>query len=132
MAHWSEFVNRFFSAKGVYRTNLHHKNDPEATVDKQVEMVAAAVPHYFNASGARKIELQLGQGTTDKSIPGAMGDNHFIENHNASLTMWFEASHVSQLPLLVVGSAKLIHLFTGRTLWHIAHSTRLCAESRAF
>lgn len=53
-----------------------------------------AIPHYFQASGASKIELQLGQGTTDKPLPG---DCHFIENSSASVTMWFETSHVGLL-----------------------------------
>lgn len=64
----------------------------EASGDKQVEMNFPAIPRYLQASGAKKIELQLGQGTTDKPLPG---DSHFIENSNASLTMWFETSHVS-------------------------------------
>lgn len=59
-------------------------------------MIASAVPHFFNASGAKKIELQLGQGTTEKSVQGPLGEMiHFIENANASLTLWFETSHVS-------------------------------------
>lgn len=92
VAHWAEFVNRFFSAKGTYRTNVHSKNMDD---DKQIEMITAAIPHFFTASGAKKIELQLGQGTTDKSLPGPLGDTHYIENPNTSLTMWFETSHVS-------------------------------------
>lgn len=94
--HWAEFVGRFFSAKGVYRTNIYNKNDAEGAGDKQIEMVASAVPHFFNASGAKKIELQLGQGITEKSVPGQLGELiHFIENANASLTLWFDTSHVS-------------------------------------
>lgn len=60
-----------------------------------------AIPHYFQASGASKIELQLGQGTTDKPLPG---DCHFIENSNASVTMWFETSHVGHLCLSILES----------------------------
>lgn len=96
IAHWTEFVERFFSRKGIYRTNLLHKKPDEDNPDRQVEMVAAALPHYFNASGAKKIDLQLGQGTTHKPIfVPPQGDNYYIENQNASFTMWFEASHVS-------------------------------------
>lgn len=91
IAHWQEFVHRFFSPRGIYRTNVRNKADMEASGDKQVEMNFPAIPRYLQASGAKKIELQLGQGTTDKPLPG---DSHFIENNNASLTMWFETSHV--------------------------------------
>lgn len=90
-------MHRFFSPRGIYRTNVRNKADTEASGDKQVEMNFPAIPHYFQASGASKIELQLGQGTTDKPLPG---DCHFIENSNASVTMWFETSHVGFLWLL--------------------------------
>lgn len=95
VAHWQEFVNRFFSPRGIYRTNIHSKNDVEAVSDKSIEMTSAAVPHFFNASGAKKIDLHLGQGTTDKPLPTPLGDCHFIENGNVNMTMWFETSHVS-------------------------------------
>lgn len=122
--HWSEFVNRFFSQKGIYRTNLLHKKQDEENTDRQVEMVAAALPHYFNASGAKKIELQLGQGTTHKPIPGLFGDNYYIENQNASLTMWFPDSHVCYSYILTLSGPWLISSESGCTLWHAAYSIR--------
>lgn len=70
-------------------------------------MTSAAVPHFFNASGAKKMDLHLGQGTTDKPLPTPMGDCHFIENGNANLTMWFETSHVSSLDVPPRGSSSL-------------------------
>lgn len=122
--HWGEFVGRFFSARGVYRTNIVNKNDAEGAGDKQIEMVASAVPHFFNASGAKKIELQLGQGTTEKTVAGQLGELvHFIENANASLTLWFDTSHVSPYqelsPLTIYPSvsdriAQVVHVGTLR------------------
>lgn len=61
-------------------------------------MSAAALPHFFNAIGAKKIDLKLGQGTTDKPLPTPLGDCHFIENSNATITNWFDDSHVSLAP----------------------------------
>lgn len=96
--YWQSFVDRFFSAKGVFRLSLQVAgSDPsneEQGLDKQYEIVQPALARYFHThfqSGIRQIQLTFAKGTSDRQLSN---NCHFLENPQASLIYWFENSHV--------------------------------------
>jgi hypothetical protein len=94
LSYWNDFVNRFFSQKGVFRHSVHITENDEQT-DKQYEITFPALARYFHThfdSGVTNIQLTMDKGTTDRPLPG---DCHWIENSRASLIYWFDTgSHL--------------------------------------
>ncbi|KAI1759092.1 LIM-domain binding protein-domain-containing protein [Hypoxylon sp. FL1150] len=103
LSYWNNFVAQFFSPRGVFRIALYYVGtDPssEDHTDKQYEITQPALARYFNAhfeSGIRRINLTFEKGITDRPLPNGC---HFIENQKASMTYWFDNSHVVSTGLL--------------------------------
>ncbi|OTA90065.1 hypothetical protein M434DRAFT_78503 [Hypoxylon sp. CO27-5] len=97
LTYWNNFVTQFFSPRGVFRLSLFYVGtDPtnEEHADKQHEITQPALARYFHThfeSGVRRINLTFEKGITDRPLPNGC---HFIENQKASLTYWFDNSHV--------------------------------------
>ncbi|KAI1397473.1 LIM-domain binding protein-domain-containing protein [Hypoxylon fuscum] len=97
LSYWNNFVAQFFSPRGVFRIALWYIGSDQANEDhsdKQYEITQPALARYFNAhfeSGIRRINLTFERGITDRPLPNGC---HFIENQKASLTYWFDNSHV--------------------------------------
>ncbi|KAI1406793.1 hypothetical protein F5Y13DRAFT_9387 [Hypoxylon sp. FL1857] len=97
LTYWNNFVAQFFSPRGVFRLSLFYVGtDPtnEEHTDKQHEITQPALARYFHThfeSGVRRINLTFEKGITDRPLPNGC---HFIENQKASLTYWFDNSHV--------------------------------------
>ncbi|KAI5855537.1 LIM-domain binding protein-domain-containing protein [Durotheca rogersii] len=97
LTYWNGFVTQFFSPRGVFRLSLFYiGNEPanEEHADKQYEITQPALARYFHThfeSGIRRINLTFEKGITDRPLPNGC---HFIENQKASLTYWFDNSHV--------------------------------------
>ncbi|KAI1770573.1 hypothetical protein F4818DRAFT_260424 [Hypoxylon cercidicola] len=97
LSYWNNFVAQFFSARGVFRLSLFYiGTDPanEDHTDKQYEITQPALARYFHThfeSGIRRINLTFEKGITDRPLPNGC---HFIEYQKASMTYWFDNSHV--------------------------------------
>ncbi|KAI0171679.1 LIM-domain binding protein-domain-containing protein [Hypoxylon sp. FL1284] len=97
LSYWNSFVSQFFSPRGVFRVGLYYIcTDPtnEDHTDKQYEITQPALARYFHthfASGIRRINLTFERGISDRPLPNGC---HFIEYQKASMTWWFDNSHV--------------------------------------
>ena len=94
VSYWNEFVNRFFSPRGVFRHTIHEVVGDEGH-EKQYDISFPALARYLHTyfdSGVKNIQLIMDKGMTDKPMPG---DCHYIENTNASMVYWYDNSHVS-------------------------------------
>lgn len=106
MSYWNNFVTQFFSARGVFRISLWYiGTDPtnEDHTDKQYEITHPALARYFHThfeSGIRRINLTFERGIIDKPL---LNGCHFIENQKASMTYWFDNSHVSHMKYKGIG-----------------------------
>lgn len=91
LTYWNNFVQQFFSPKGVFRHSVHILDE----ADKQYEITYPALPRYFHThfdSGIKNMQLIMEKGSTDRPLPG---DGHWIENTSSSLVYWFESgSHL--------------------------------------
>ena len=100
MSYWQEFVNRFFSQKGVFRFQVHIVDGEET--DKQYEIAFPALARYFHTyfeSGVKSMQFVVDKGTTERPLPD---NSHWIENHKSSFVYWFD----SGLHLIATGALK--------------------------
>jgi hypothetical protein len=94
LSYWANFVQQFFSHKGIFRHSLLCK-EGETQTEKQYELSYPSLARYFYThfeSNVKTIQLVLDKGITDRPLPN---DCHFIENNKASLVYWFDSgSHL--------------------------------------
>ncbi|TVY87574.1 Transcriptional activator, partial [Lachnellula willkommii] len=86
LLYWSDFVNRFFSPKGVLRHSLWFTDDG---ANKQYEITYPALARYFFThfeSGVKTMQLIMEKGT-EKDLPHS---GHYIESQKSSFVYWFD------------------------------------------
>ncbi|KAI0859954.1 LIM-domain binding protein-domain-containing protein [Xylaria cubensis] len=98
VGYWQNFVDRFFSHRGVFRLSLpvtgSDPSNEEHGSDKQYEIVQPALARFFHThfqSGIRQIQLTFEGRTSDRQLANGC---HFLENPRASMIYLFENSHV--------------------------------------
>ncbi|KHJ30922.1 putative p protein [Erysiphe necator] len=85
--HWTNFVETFFSPKGVLRHSVWVMDEKS---NKQYEITFPALPRYFNThfeSGIKSIQMILERGS-EKELPNNF---HYIESQKSSFVYWFES-----------------------------------------
>lgn len=92
LGYWGNFVERFFSPKGVLRHSVFVTDELS---NKQYEITFPALARYFHThfeSGVRNMQMILEKGS-EKELPHG---GHYIESQNSSFVYWFDNnSHVS-------------------------------------
>lgn len=95
LGYWTDFVQQFFSQRGIFRHTMIIRDGEDQGQEKQYEIAYPALARYFHThfdSGVKNMHLIMDRGTTDRSLPN---DCHFIENTKASMVYWFEGgSHL--------------------------------------
>ncbi|PBP23747.1 Topoisomerase II-associated protein PAT1 [Diplocarpon rosae] len=85
LAYWSNFVERFFSTKGVLRHSVWLVDE---TSNKQYEITFPALARYFHThfeSGIRNMQMVMERGT-EKDL----GNGHYVESPKSSFVYWFD------------------------------------------
>lgn len=84
--YWQEFVERFFSPKGVLRHALWIDGEES---NKQYEIPFHALTRYFHThfeSGIKNMQMIMERGS-EKELPN---NGHYIESPRSSLVYWFD------------------------------------------
>lgn len=87
--YWSNFVEKFFSIKGVLRQTLWDADG--AAGNKEFEITFPALARYFHThfeSGIHTIQLITEKGT-EKDLPNG---GYFVECAKSSFVYWFDNS----------------------------------------
>jgi hypothetical protein len=86
LIYWMNFVNQFFSPRGVLRHSLWMTDESS---NKQYEIPFSALPRYFHThfeSGVKTMQLVTENGT-EKALPNS---GHYIESQKSTLVYWFD------------------------------------------
>ena len=95
--YWLNFVDRFFSSKGVLRHSVWFVNENEA---KQFEITFPALPRYFHThfeSGIKNMQMIMEKGF-EKELPN---NGHYIESQKSSFVYWFDNGSQVSVKILV-------------------------------
>jgi len=94
--YWLNFVDRFFSQKGVFRHSVWLVDEDS---NKQYEITFPALARYFHThfeSGIKNMQLVVERGS-ERTLPN---DGHYIESPKSSFIYWFDSgSQVSSVVL---------------------------------
>jgi hypothetical protein len=92
LSYWLNFVDRFFSPKGVLRHSVFTTDDNS---NKQYEITFPALARYFHThfeSGVNNMQMIMEKGS-EKELPNS---GHYIESQKSSFVYWFDnGTHVS-------------------------------------
>jgi hypothetical protein len=92
LSYWLNFVDRFFSPKGVLRHSVFTTDDNS---NKQYEITFPALARYFHThfeSGINNMQMIMEKGS-EKELPNS---GHYIESQKSSFVYWFDnGTHVS-------------------------------------
>lgn len=86
LGYWFQFVNRFFSPKGVLRHSVFVTGE---NTNKQYEITFPALARYFHThfeSGVTNMQLIMEKGI-EKELPN---NGHYIESQKSSFVYWFD------------------------------------------
>jgi hypothetical protein len=93
LSYWLNFVDRFFSPKGVLRHSVFTTDDNS---NKQYEITFPALARYFHThfeSGVNNMQMIMEKGS-EKELPNS---GHYIESQKSSFVYWFDnGTHVSR------------------------------------
>lgn len=86
LTYWLNFVDRFFSPKGVLRHSVFILDENN---NKQYEITYPALPRYFHThfeSGIKNIQMIMERGS-ERELPN---NGHYIESQKSSFVYWFD------------------------------------------
>jgi hypothetical protein len=86
LSYWMNFVNQFFSPKGVLRHSLWMLDESS---NKQYEIPFSALPRYFHThfeSGIKSMQLITEKGT-ERALPNS---GHYIDSQKSTFVYWFD------------------------------------------
>jgi len=89
--YWSEFVNRFFSPKGVFRHGVFMGEGGA----KQYEITFPALARYFHThfeSGVKNMQMIMEKGQ-EKPLAN---NQHYVESPKSSFVYWFDNGYQVQ------------------------------------
>jgi hypothetical protein len=104
LSYWLNFVDRFFSPKGVLRHSVFTTDDNS---NKQYEITFPALARYFHThfeSGIINMQMIMEKGS-ERELPNS---GHYIESQKSSFVYWFDnGTHVSGSDSRMVNSSNL-------------------------
>jgi hypothetical protein len=86
LSYWQQFVDRFFSQKGVLRHSVWVAGE---NTGKQYEITFPALARYFHThfeSGVTSMQMIMEKGS-EKELPN---NGHYIESPKSSFVYWFD------------------------------------------
>lgn len=88
--YWLQFVERFFSVRGVFRHSVFFTGEREGESNtKQYEITFPALARYFHThfeSGVTSMQLIMEKGV-EKELPN---NGHYVESQKSSFVYWFD------------------------------------------
>lgn len=88
--YWLQFVDRFFSVRGVFRHSVFITGEREGESNsKQYEITFPALARYFHThfeSGVTSMQLIMEKGI-EKELPN---NGHYVESQKSSFVYWFD------------------------------------------